>query len=331
LVYLFLGASLVVILIGAKFFTNGVEWLGVRLGLARGAVGSVLAAIGTALPETMIPLVAILMGHGQASQDIGVGAILGAPFMLGTVGFMLAGMMTILLIRRRRRAVLLPHPALVRRDLGFFLMAYSLAIGAAFLPQALRPVVVVLLLAAYIAFVARALSQGEKCGEGDDVGPLLAVPQMANPPLVLILLQVVFSFMVILGGAKVFVHGIGILAHTFGVAPFIFALLIAPIATEMPELFNSLIWIREGKDTLALGNITGAMVFQSSIVPAIGISFTAWQLTPAAFVSAALALTSAWIVFLTVRRRGYLYGPLLFLMGAGFYAFFVTMVISGAL
>jgi cation:H+ antiporter len=105
LVYLFLGASLVVILIGAKFFTNGVEWLGVRLGLARGAVGSVLAAIGTALPETMIPLVAILMGHGQASQDIGVGAILGAPFMLGTVGFMLAGMMTILLIRRRRRAV----------------------------------------------------------------------------------------------------------------------------------------------------------------------------------------------------------------------------------
>ena len=331
MVYLFLAASLVVILVGAKFFTNGIEWLGVRLGLARGAVGSVLAAIGTALPETMIPVVAILMGHGQASHDIGVGAILGAPFMLSTVGFMLAGLMALLLIRRRRGAVLRPDPTLVRRDLGFFLVAYSLAIGAAFLPHALRPVIVVLLLGAYIGFVALALSQGEKCREGDDVGPLLAVPRMANPPLAIILLQVFFSFMLILGGAKVFVHGIGSLAETFGIAPFIFALLIAPVATEMPELFNSLIWIREGKDTLAFGNITGAMVFQSSIVPAIGISFTAWELTPAAFASAALALTSAWILFLSVRRRGYLFGPLLFLMGAGFYAFFVTMVLCGGL
>ena len=35
------------------------------------------------------------------------------------------------------------------------------------------------------------------------------------------------------------------------------ALVIAPIATELPEKFNSLIWVRQGKDTLAMGNITG--------------------------------------------------------------------------
>ena len=43
--------TFVVILIGAELFTNGIEWAGHRLKLAEGAVGSLLAAVGTALPE----------------------------------------------------------------------------------------------------------------------------------------------------------------------------------------------------------------------------------------------------------------------------------------
>ena len=52
--------ALVAILIGAAFFTNAVEILGSRLGMGQGAVGSLLAAVGTALPESMIAIVAIL-------------------------------------------------------------------------------------------------------------------------------------------------------------------------------------------------------------------------------------------------------------------------------
>lgn len=329
--FLMLPAGLIVILVGAKFFTNGVEWTGARLGLARGAVGSVLAAIGTALPETMIPIVAILMDGTEAAHAIGVGAILGAPFMLGTVGFLMAGLTAILLRRRRGSPALMPQPLLVRRDLGFFLGAYSLAIAAAFLPSCLRPGAVLLLVAAYVGFVFLALCQGEKCGEGDEIGPLLTAPRLSRPPLFLILLQVVCSFLLILGGAKIFVSGIGTLAYLLGAAPFLFALLIAPVATEMPELFNSVIWIRDGKDTPAVGNITGAMVFQSSVVPAIGIHYTAWKLTPAAYVSAALALTSALAAYIFVRRTGYLSGPALCLTGAVFYTFFVIMVVAGLL
>lgn len=331
MVYLHMVAALVVILVGAKFFTNGVEWLGVKLGLARGAVGSVLAAIGTALPETMIPVVAILMGHTIASHEVGIGAILGAPFMLATVGFFLAGVTAIVLARRRGSVCLRPQPEILRRDLGFFLIAYTLAIMATSLPPFLRPVVVVLLVGGYLAFVVRALTQGERCGVGDDTGSLLVSPRSSDPHLVLVLGQVACAFLLILGGAKVFVSGIGLLAHQFGVPPLIFALLVAPVATEMPELLNSLIWLREKKDTLALGNITGAMAFQSSIVPAIGIAFTTWQLTPVAFLSAGLALASAWVVFLYARRLGYLSGWLLAGMGGVFYLFFVLMVVGGGI
>src|SRR5436190_8826549 len=79
-----LAVSLIVILYGAELFTNGVEWIGEGFGLSEGAVGSVLAAVGTALPETLLPLIAIVSGHA-AGDEIGTGAIIGAPFMLTTL------------------------------------------------------------------------------------------------------------------------------------------------------------------------------------------------------------------------------------------------------
>ena len=90
------GFALVVILGAAVLFTNAVEILGGRLNLGQGAVGSVLAAVGTALPETMIPIVAILAavfsGEGGAmAGDIGIGAILGAPFLLATLAMFVTG------------------------------------------------------------------------------------------------------------------------------------------------------------------------------------------------------------------------------------------------
>src|SRR3954467_12002582 len=99
--------AFVAILVAAELFTNGIEWFGHKLNLAEGVVGSVLAAVGTALPETMIPLVAILLTSqsGTADQDaahaIGVGAILGAPFMLSTLAMFVTGVGVIGYARRR--------------------------------------------------------------------------------------------------------------------------------------------------------------------------------------------------------------------------------------
>ncbi|MFB6189328.1 MAG: hypothetical protein ABEI57_05545 [Halapricum sp.] len=88
-------ASFVLLLIGAEIFTNGVEWLGHRLGVSESATGSILAAVGTALPETMIPVIAIVHGYltgtTGAADHVGVGAILGAPFMLATIALFLVG------------------------------------------------------------------------------------------------------------------------------------------------------------------------------------------------------------------------------------------------
>ena len=57
-----------IILLGAELFTNGIEWFGHRLNLAEGAVGSVLAAVATAMPETLIPALDELEGESRVEE-----------------------------------------------------------------------------------------------------------------------------------------------------------------------------------------------------------------------------------------------------------------------
>src|SRR4051794_29557549 len=133
-----LAVALVVILIAAELFTNGIEWFGHKLDLAEGAVGSVLAAVGTALPETMIPLVAILFagsGSTDAAHAIGVGAILGAPFMLSTLAMFVPGLGVIGHAKRcksGREMTIDTH--VLGLDIRYFFAAYAIAVGTAFIP-----------------------------------------------------------------------------------------------------------------------------------------------------------------------------------------------------
>lgn len=323
--------SLGIILFSAGLFTNGVEWLGKKLNLTEGAVGSVLAAVGTAMPETMIPIIAIVFGTGADSHEIGIGAILGAPFMLGTLALFLVG--TSVLVSRGRRAKnyprIEPDAEVVRRDLGFFLIVYSLAIIAALLPAQYKLFVAAGLVLAYFVFAYRTITCGCKLCDVHEIDPLFIARRVADPSTRLVVLQVLVAFVGIVIGAKLFVDGISAVSSLLGVPAFIVALLIAPVATEMPEKVNSIIWLMQGKDTLALGNITGAMVFQSSVIPAIGIALTPWVLTQAAFISAILALVSALVVYLYISWRNNLDSRMLLCMGGTFYGIFVLAIVTG--
>jgi len=93
---------------------------------------------------------------------------------------------------------------------------------------------------------------------------------------VTIFLQLGIGLGLLVGGAKGFIHGIEHAAPLLGISALVLSLMIVPIATELPEKVNSILWIRKGKDTLAFGNITGAMVFQGTLLPAIGILLTPW-------------------------------------------------------
>ena len=320
--------SLGIILIGAELFTNGVEWLGKKLCLSEGAVGSVLAAVGTALPEAIIPVIAILFTKGgQQSNEVGIGAILGAPFMLGTLAFFVTGVAGwyCKVDSCHRKEMMIDHKVL-QRDLSFFLLVYSIAILTAFVRiNSFRYVIAVVLVSAYAYYVYRTITSGKE--SGGDVNPLYCARKVDDPHLGMVIFQIIVALAAIVAGAKFFVGGVTGLADVIGINPLVLSLIITPIATELPEKFNSVIWVRQGKDTLALGNITGAMVFQSSIIPTIGIILTPWELTLPAFISALIAILSAGVIYLFSKLTGKL-TPKMLLSGGFYYLLFIVFIFT---
>ena len=127
-----LALMLAVILVASELFTNALEHLGDRLGISEGVTGSLFAAVGTALPETTVPIIALLGGTASraVNEEIGVGAILGAPLMLATLSTCL---MTLAILKSRgMKGVISPERSGFKRDLNFFLCAFLIAAGAMF-------------------------------------------------------------------------------------------------------------------------------------------------------------------------------------------------------
>jgi cation:H+ antiporter len=343
---LLLALAFLVILAGAELFTNGIEWFGRKLELAQGAVGSVLAAVGTALPETMIPVIAILFGgKGAATDEIGIGAILGAPFMLATLAMFVTGV-GVLAFRRRRPSGthMVVDTTVLVHDIRYFVVAYAIAIGAAFLPPELdwaRIIIAVVLIAIYARYVKQHLDAEAEEAQGE-LAPLRFRPldpghrtQDTAPRLRIVNLQVLVALGFIVGGAYVFVGAVSRLSETIGMSELLLALVVAPIATELPEKFNSLIWVRQGKDTLAMGNITGAMVFQSAIptVVALVLAGESWHIdgdSMLAFASAGIAFLSVAAVFIPAWRRAALDGRSL-LVGGVLYLGYLALVLGVAI
>ncbi len=319
----FIVGAFALILLGAEAFTDGVEWLGRMLNMSEGATGSILAAIGTATPETLIPVIAIVFTNTADSDEIGVGAILGAPFMLATLVMLLIGATAFFLRRRRGRDTLRVDTSHATRDLSFFLVLYTLALLLAIAPPELhflKGYLGWIFLPSYFLYlylVLRAsrkspLDREEEKEESEAFGELtfatylrrfgvLVVP--TRPPFWLVLAQTLISFGAIVLGARFFANFVEDFSHAMGFNTLLVALILAPLATELPEAANSLVWTKDGKDVIALGNVAGAMVFQSTIPVTIGVLLTPWQLGQFGTVAAVFALLSGALIWVQLRLR----------------------------
>jgi cation:H+ antiporter len=301
--------SFAVVLAGALLFTNAVEWIGHRLQLGEGAVGSVLAAVGTAMPETLIAIVALL-SVDAGSEDVAIGAIVGAPFLLATLAMGLVGLFAYLYRHKREQGVKLDvHRPTLERDLTFFLVLFAIAGLLSWGPPApLRIAVGVGFLIAYLFYIRLTLRGGGEVQGEETLNPLIFErrgERREDPALSLCVLQLLVGLGAMVGGAHLFVEELLGIADSIGVEALVLALILAPLATELPEKVNSFFWVREGKDALALGNITGAMVFQSMIPVGIGLIFTDWNLSGNAILSIGLGLAGGLLAYesLHLSRR----------------------------
>ena len=278
---------LLVILIAAEIFTNALEHLGEKLGISEGVTGSLFAAVGTALPETLVPLLAIFtytsatLGSG-AGHDIGVGAILGAPLMLATLSLSLMAMSV--WKRRGTQGHIRPERTGLLRDLNFFIFAFGIAAVAMYIPHS-QPAVrygigacMVMTYFVYVMMTLRASKALVDDGHATEADSDMFLCRLGLPNnMAVVIVQMLLGLVLLVIGAKGFINQVEGVAAIIGISALLLSLLIIPIATELPEKVNSILWIRKGKDTMAFGNITGAMVFQGTLLPAIGIMLTPWE------------------------------------------------------
>src|SRR3990167_1482889 len=303
--------ALATILIGAELFTNALEHLGERMRLSEGLVGSVFAAVATALPEATVPVVAVFFGG--SSQDvrehIGIGSILGPPLMLVSIAFLLMALFAG--SKRGWKKPLQPEMSGVKRDLIYFLGAYIIVFISLFttptpwIPPFLG-CTLVLLYIIYVIHTARVSKILVNKGHGVIAHAPLILSRIGFRHRVLWeFVQLFASLFFIIAGAKLFVFGIEQLGMLTGLSVLTLSLLIIPIATELPEKLNSITWIMRRKDTLAFGNVTGAMVFQGTLLPAFGMQLGSWIADDRPIIWS-IILTFAgtlWLLQLVLRQR----------------------------
>jgi len=356
-------ACAAMIYLACEWFVNAVEWLGVRLKIGSLAVGTVLAAAGTALPESVVTLVAVLTGT-RSGDDIAVGAALGGPLVVGTLAYGITGVM--LLLRARTQPVLLqpPTPAAVvehgqqvgcgsdtrtgrlagsrrftsrtldgtdtrrlARDQTWFLVIFIVKVGLGLVAFAIKPWLGLLFLAAYAVYFTRELRGSTEQASGEGLHPLNLQRRRTTPSTLAVVAQTVGTLVVIFAASQVFVTQLEWAGPALGLPAVVVALLLAPVATELPEILNTIIWVRQGKTQLALANVSGSMMIQATIPSAIGLAFTPWLFaTPLLLAGVATMLSVLYLR--TLLRTGRVTAGRLAAAGGFYAAFAVALAVN---
>ncbi|MER5930029.1 sodium:calcium antiporter [Streptomyces sp. NPDC002054] len=350
----------VAIYLSCEWFVNAVEWLGERLKVGKMAVGTILAAFGTALPESVVTLVAVTTGATDEARNLGVGAAMGGPLALATVAYGVTGAMLLLKRRKDRAAVLagvgvgaggpgadLPRPGggaalgdakdmeRLAKDQKWFLAIFFLKVGLGLVAFAFKPALGLLFFAAYAVYFWREIrssraddgtdgadGEGGEGEEDEQLEPLKLQPTAASPATWAVVVQTLAALVVIFFAAHFFVKQLDVIGPMLGLSATVTALLLSPIATELPEIMNAVIWVRQGKTQLALANISGSMMIQATVPSGIGLLFTSWHFDGALLWSG--IVTVAAIVHLLLAMRTNRLTPARLAVAGLFYAVFAV-------
>ncbi len=336
---LLLLACAVAIYVACEWFVNAVEWLGVRLEVGPVAVGTILAAAGTALPESVVTLVAVLFGSHEHGDDIAVGAAMGGPLVVGTIAYGVTGGMLIWRKRRQRAALTAaasPRGARVgapggvgpdgsgfdsgdelagddlagvdtarlARDQRWFLAIFAVKVGLGLVAFAVKPWLGLVFFAVYALYFRREMSAGGEQASDEGLEPLKLQRYRARPSTTAVVAQTVATLAVIFVASQLFVQQLEWAGPALGLPSAVVALLLSPVATELPEIMNAIIWVRQGKLQLALANISGAMMIQATVPSGIGLLFTAWKFdTPLVLAGVATAASIVYLLCILRARR----------------------------
>lgn len=258
LLFLAFVGSLAVLLVSARLFTRAAERIGLALGLSSFMVGVIIVGVGTSLPELITGLFSVSQGVSQIVS----GNVLGANV---SNLLLILGVSTVFSILR----LVYLGEAYIAIDLHF-LVGSAFVLGVVMFDGVVGRVEGLFLLAAYGVYVAYLLKEGSS-GQSGGTRPPVAPRD---------LLVVAMSAVGIYFGAEWTVGSLQGLAGGLGVPTAIVAVTVLALGTTLPELVVSITAARQGKASLAVGNILGSCVFNALVVVGAGAVYGTVRVPP---------------------------------------------------
>ena len=178
------------------------------------------------------------------------------------------------------------------RDQTWFLAIFTVKVSLGLVAFAIKPWLGLAFFAVYILYFVKEMTSTGEQASGDDLEPLKLQPRRAAPTTIAVTVQIVVTLAIIFGASQLFVKQLEWAGPALGLPSVVVALLLSPIATELPEIMNAIIWVRQGKTQLALANISGAMMIQATVPSGIGILFTPWLFDAPLMIAGAVTMGS---------------------------------------
>lgn len=269
-------------------------------------VGLTLLAVGTDLPEIANSIVASASGNGDVNVGDSVGsAVVQMTLVLGLLPFFGRPHL------ESRRSVVIAG----------LLTATALALGAGLMADGYlgRPDALILV-AAWVAatWVVGSAEPGLMYQPKLDIdnGDDLSTPGRV--------MRILVGLVFVAGGATLAVWGVVAIAESVGISPYIISFFGASIGTSLPELVVDVTAIRRGQTAIAIGDIFGSSLVDSTLSIGIGpllfpTAVTSSLVVPGSLV-AALALIVVTLLFSRISNHDRRSGLLLLIIYGALYA-----------
>jgi len=295
--------AIIVIYYSCELFVNGIEWVGRKYNISQNAVGTVLAAFGTALPESVVTFVAVAFNATSEEKDIGIGAAMGGPLVLSTIAYAVVGLSIIAFRKRRALGTEIDIDGnKLRTDQLWFLSIFVFKVLLGLLVFSGKSLTAFFFLSAYALYFYKEM-RTEETLPLEELEPLKFQPHKTDPTTSWVITQTIFSLILITASSHLFVRNLELISILWHVPPLLVSLLLSPLATELPEILNAIIWVRQGKETLALGNISGSMMIQATVPSALGIYFTPWLFDKHLMIAGGITIISIIYLLITLKRN----------------------------
>ena len=249
--------GIVLLVFSADKFVDGAAAAAKRAGLPPLLIGMLVIGFGSSMPEMVI--------SGLSASQGNSGLALGNAFGSNITNIALILGLTAAISPIRVES------SILRRELPLLAFVTLTAAALLYVDGALSRTDGWLLIGLFVVIMAWSIRAGVN-NKTDHLAVMVEQELQAPMSMARAITYVVFGLILLVISSQILVWGGVEIARALGISDLIIGLTVVAVGTSLPELAASIAAVRKNEHDLALGNIIGSNLFNTSIV--IGITGT---------------------------------------------------------